>query len=71
MTIEQKMGEDKKLDDLDNNADAAARAKRAIQYNERFNVPEQTEKEEAESHGNVEAENLADDKEIERRKKHS
>jgi hypothetical protein len=65
------MGEDKKLDDLDNNADAAARAKRAIQYNERFNVPEQTEKEEAESHGNVEAENLADDKEIERRKKHS
>ena len=63
------MGEDKKLDDLDNNADAAARAKRAIQYNERFNVPEQTEKEEAESHGNVEAENLADEKEIERRKK--
>jgi hypothetical protein len=63
------MGEDKNLDDLDNNADAAARAKRAIQYNERFNVPEQTEKEEAESHGNVEAENLADDKEIERRKK--
>jgi hypothetical protein len=71
MTIEQKMGEDKKLDDLDNNPDAAARAKRAIQYNERFNVPEQTEKEEAESHGNVEAENLADDKEIERRKKHA
>jgi hypothetical protein len=65
------MGEDKKLDDLENNTDAAARAKRAIQYNERFNVPEQTEKEEAESHGNVEAENLADDKEIERRKKQS
>jgi hypothetical protein len=36
----------------------------------RFNVPEQTEKEEAESHGKIEAENLADDKEIERRKKH-
>lgn len=56
-------------DDRDNNGDAADRAKRAVQYNERFNVPEQTEKEEAESHGKIEAENLADDKEIERRKK--
>ena len=58
-------------DDNDDNDDPAARAKRAVQYNERFNVPEQTEKEEAESHGNVEVENLAEDKEIERRKKHS
>jgi hypothetical protein len=72
MTTEQRMGEnDKKLDDRENNGDAAARAKRAVQYNERFNVPEQTEKEEAESHGNMEVENLADDKEIERRKKQS
>jgi hypothetical protein len=70
MTIEQRMGEDdKKLDDRKNNGDAAARAKKGVQYNERFNVPEQTEKEEAESHGNMEVENLADDKEIERRKK--
>ena len=58
-------------DDNDDNDDPAARAKRAVQYNERFNVPEQTEKEEAESHGNIEAEKLAKDKEIERRKKHS
>jgi hypothetical protein len=63
--------EKKNLDDRDNSGDAAARAKRAVQYNERFNVPEQTEKEEAESHGNIDAENLADDKEIERRKKHA
>ena len=53
-----------------NDGDAAARAKKAVKFNERFNVPEQTEKEEAESHGKKLAENLADDKEIERRKQH-
>jgi hypothetical protein len=47
------------------------RAQRAVKYNERFNVPEQTEKEEAETHGNKEVEHLADDREIERRKKKS
>ena len=36
----------------------------------RFNVPEQTEKEEAESHGKAEAESLADDKQIAKRKQH-
>jgi hypothetical protein len=65
---EENSAEDSKNSNID---DPAARAKRAVQYNERFNVPEQTEKEEAESHGNVEVENLAEDKEIERRKKHS
>jgi hypothetical protein len=54
----------------ENNDDAAARAKKAVRLNERFNVPEQTEKEESESHGKNEAENLADDTEIERRKGH-
>jgi hypothetical protein len=53
-----------------NDDDAAARAKKAVKFNERFNVPEQTEKEEAESHGKNVAENVADDKEIERRKQH-
>jgi len=48
----------------ENNEDAAVRARKAVQFNERFNVPEQTEKEEAESHGKAEAENLADDKQI-------
>ena len=47
----------------DNNEDdASARARKAVKFNERFNVPEQTEEEEAES--------LADDREIERRKQH-
>ena len=56
-------GSDEKSDD------AAARAERAVRYNEKFNVPEQTEKEEAETHGNTEVEDLADNKEIKRRKK--
>jgi hypothetical protein len=54
----------------DNNDDASARARKAVKYNERFNVPEQTEEEEAESHGKNVAESLADDREIERRKQH-
>jgi len=54
----------------ENNEDAAVRAMKAVQFNERFNVPEQTEKEEAESHGKAEAENLADDKQIAKRKEH-
>ena len=53
-----------------NDDDASARARKAVKFNERFNVPEQTEEEEAESHGKNVAENLADDKEIERRKQH-
>ena len=53
-----------------NDDDASARARKAVKFNERFNVPEQTEEEEAESHGKNVAESLADDKEIERRKQH-
>jgi hypothetical protein len=51
--------------------DAAERAERAVKYNEKFNVPEQTEKEEAETHGNTEVEHLAQNREIERRKRPS
>jgi hypothetical protein len=47
----------------------SAKAERVVKHNEKFNVPEQTEKEEAETHGNREVEHLADDKEIQRRKK--
>ncbi len=43
-------------------------AKRVVKYNEKFNVPEQTEKEEAETHENAPVEDLADEKEIKRRK---
>jgi hypothetical protein len=53
-----------------NDDDASARARKAVKFNERFNVPEQTEEEEAESHGKNVAESLADDREIERRKQH-
>jgi hypothetical protein len=48
--------------------DAEQRAERVVKYNEKFNVPEQTEKEEAESHGESEGEHLADENEIKRRK---
>ena len=44
------------------------KAQRVVKYNEKFNVPEQTEKEETETHENAEAENLADDSKIKRRK---
>jgi hypothetical protein len=55
----------------DDNDAADSKAERVVKHNEKFNVPEQTEKEEAETHGNHEVEHLADDKEIERRKKPS
>ncbi len=35
----------------------------------KFNVPDQTEKEEAETHENAPVENLAEDEEIKRRRK--
>ena len=43
-------------------------AERFVRKNEKFNVPGQTEKEEAETHENASVENLADDKEIKRGK---
>ena len=44
-------------------------AERVVKHNEKFNVPMQTEEEEAESHENAPVEHLADDREIERNKK--
>jgi hypothetical protein len=44
------------------------KAQRVVKYNEKFNVPEQTEEEEAKTHENAEAEHLADNSEIKRRK---
>ena len=43
-------------------------AERVVRKNEKFNVPDQTEKEEAETHENASVENLAHDKEIKRGK---
>ncbi len=49
------------------NEDAALT--RVVRKNEKFNVPDQTEKEEAETHENAPVENLAEDEEIKRRSK--
>jgi len=43
-------------------------AKRVVRKNEKFNVPDQTEEEEAETHENVPVEDLADNNEVKRRK---
>jgi hypothetical protein len=40
-----------------------------VEPNEKFNVPDQTEKEEAETHENAPLENLAEDEEITRKRK--
>ena len=44
------------------------KAQRVVKYNEKFNVPEQTEEEESKTHENTEVEHLADNSEIKRRK---
>jgi hypothetical protein len=41
---------------------------RVVRKNEKFNVPDQTEEEEAETHEDAPVENLADNNEIKRRK---
>lgn len=45
------------------------RAERVIKHNEKFNVPIQTEKEEAETFENAEVQHLADENEIMRKKR--
>jgi hypothetical protein len=51
-----------------NGDESISSAKRAVRYNEKSNVPDQTEKEEAETRENAPVEHLADEKEIKRRK---
>ena len=46
-----------------------AASTRVVRKNEKFNVPDQTEKEEAETHENAPVENLAEDEEIKRKRK--
>jgi hypothetical protein len=48
--------------------ETSEKAKRVVKYNEKFNVPIQTEKGEAETHENAEVEHLADEKEIKRKR---
>ena len=46
-----------------------AASTRVVRKNEKFNVHDQTEKEEAETHENAPVENLAEDEEIKRKRK--
>ena len=50
------------------NNDPKKSAERVVQHNEKFNVPVQTEEEEAEVFENASPENKADEQEIRRRK---
>ncbi|MDQ5875746.1 MAG: hypothetical protein M3288_02785 [Thermoproteota archaeon] len=50
------------------NDDPKKSAERVVQHNEKFNVPVQTEEEEAEVFENASTENKADEQEIRRRK---
>ena len=50
------------------NDDTKKSAERVVEHNEKFNVPVQTEKEEAQVFGNASPESIADEKEIRRKK---
>jgi hypothetical protein len=50
------------------NGDPKKSTERVVEHNEKFNVPLQTEKEEAEVLENAKPENIADDQEIRRKK---
>ena len=50
------------------NDDPKKSAKRVVEHNEKFNVPVQTEKEEAEVFENASQENIANEHEIRRKK---
>jgi hypothetical protein len=60
------------LNDTENKSqfedETSEKAKRVVKYNEKFNVPIQTEKGEAETHESAEVEHLADEKEIKRKR---
>jgi hypothetical protein len=47
----------------------SSKADRVVKYNEKFNVPKQTEKEKAETFENAKPEVLADEKVIKQKKK--
>jgi cytoskeletal protein RodZ len=53
---------------LSSSEEKSTKAQRIVKYNEKFNVPEQIEEEEAKTHENAEVEQLADNSEIKRRK---
>ena len=61
------MSDEENKSSLSSSEEESNKAQRVVKYNEKFNVPEQTE-EEATTHENAEIENIADNSEIKRRK---
>lgn len=55
-------------EDKSQSDDRMKKAERVVKYNEKDNIPIQTEEAEAETHENAEVEHLADEKEIKRKK---
>ena len=62
------MSDEENKSSLSPSEEKSTKAQRVVKYNEKFNVPEQTEEEEANTHENAEVEQLADNSEIKRRK---
>ena len=62
------MSDEENKSSLSSSEEESNKAQRVVKYNEKFNVPEQTQEEEATIHENAEIENLADNSEIKRRK---
>ena len=62
------MSDEENKSSLSSSEEESNKAQRVVKYNEKFNVPEQTEEEEAKTHENAEVEQLADNSEIKRRK---
>jgi hypothetical protein len=62
------MSDEENKSSLSSSEEKSTKAQRVVKYNEKFNVPEQTEEEEAKTHENAEVEQLADNNEIKRRK---
>ena len=61
-------GNKSSLSSSEEEEEETTKAQRVVKYNEKFNVPEQTEEEESKMHENAEVEHLADNSEIKRRK---
>lgn len=62
------MSDEENKSSLSSSEEESNKAQRVVKYNEKFNVPEQIEEEEAKTHENAEVEQLADNSEIKRRK---
>ena len=62
------MSDEENKSSLSSSEEESNKAQTVVKYDEKFNVPEQTEEEEAITHENAEIENIADNSEIKRRK---